>query len=64
MPSETKCDNCKVDIWGGDECFCKDCYDEKNEKIGELESEINDLKSQIDDLNEEINELRNKGEER
>lgn len=46
------CDKCNCDITDGDDCFCKDCYDEMEEKAeeGNTEAKLKELKGRVDEI--------------
>ena len=51
---EIGCDGCATTIRSGDECYCENCIDKRNQEIEDLEKRIESLESNIAELEDTI----------
>ena len=53
-----QCDNCSTTrLDERDKIYCEQCYDEKEDKISELELSLEEARAEIAELNEQIENM-------
>ena len=62
LDEDSTCDACNYSLTNGDDCYCTKCWDERGDRIDELEAKVDELEEKLEsnELQEKVVDLETK----